>query len=54
VRVGNVPMQPRSILDLPPAGRPFWLLPIVFIMAFYVAPAELAQAVGARRGKQIL
>jgi DDE superfamily endonuclease len=39
----------------PPSGRTFWLLlPTVSIMAFTVALAEFAQAVGAGRGKQIL
>jgi transposase len=39
----------------PPSGRTFWLLlPTVSIIAFNVALAEFAHAVGAGRGKQII
>jgi hypothetical protein len=39
----------------PPSGRTFWLLlPTVAIIAFTVALAEFAHAVGAGRGTQIL
>lgn len=39
----------------PPSGRTFWLLlPTVSVLAFNIALAEFAQAIGAGRGKQIL
>jgi hypothetical protein len=39
----------------PPSGRPCWLLlPTASTMACNVALADLAQAVGAGRGQQIL
>jgi hypothetical protein len=44
-----------SPLSSPPSGRTFWLLlPIASVLAFNVALAEFAQAIGAGRGKQIL